>query len=252
MVAYRSSERAVARVQDQNSIGAHHKGGDSGRRSYVRRLKLPLAPTSIDCENAALAILDDTVQPAWAGEYRVLSDFLPASDVLPANAVQVSVASRGAAFTGMVREVDVQVVSLADDRLLYAIRFANDAAALLAFNFESMTLPEPVTTIFTTTAGSSSMYIAPLTAAQVTDVIATYITVDAGVAPPPGGGIEVRRSDAGWGPGAAGNLAGRFTTKTFNLPRLSRVQSYYLRQYDASSPVKYSRVSALVHVDYPL
>lgn len=252
VVAYRSSARAVARVQDQNSIAAHKNGGDSGRRSYVRRLKLPLAPTSIDCENAALAILDDTVQPAWIGEYRVLSDFLPASDVLPADAVQVSVASRGAAFTGIVREVDIAVISLADDRSLYAVRFANDAAELLAFEFESMTLPAPVSTIFTTTSGSSEMYIPSLTAAQVTDVIATYITVDAGVAPPPGGGIEVRRSDAGWGPGAAGNLAGRFTTQTFTLPRLSRVQSYYLRQYDASNPAKYSRDSALLHVDYPL
>lgn len=90
------------------------------------------------------------------------------------------------------------VVSLATDRSLYAIRFANDAASLLAFEFTDITLPTPVSTIFTTTSGSSSMYIAPLTAAQVTNVIATYITVDAGVAPPSGGGIEVRRSDAGW------------------------------------------------------
>ncbi|HKN22949.1 MAG TPA: hypothetical protein VJX73_16105 [Terracidiphilus sp.] len=252
VVAYRSSARAMARVQDQNSIGQQHNGSDSGRRSYVRRLKLPLAPTSVDCENAALAILDDTVQPAWTGEYRVLTDFLPVSDVLPANTVQVSVPSRKAAFGAIVREVDVQVVSLATDRSLYAIRFANDAASLLAFEFENMTLPTPVSTIFTTTSGSSSMYIAPLTAAQVTDVIATYITVDAGVAPPSGGGIEVRRSDAGWGPGADGNLAGRFTTQTFTLPRLSLVQTYYLRQYDASSPAKYSRDSALLHVDYPL
>jgi hypothetical protein len=201
---------------------------------------------------AIFRLSDDAVQPAWAGEYRVLSDFLPASDVLPANAVQVAVPSRGAAFRAIVREVDVEVVSLADDRSLYAIRFANDAAGLLAFEFDSMTLTQPVTTIFTTTTPSSSMYIAPLTAAQVTDVIATYITVDAGVAPPAGGGIEVRRSDAGWGPGADGNLAGRFTTQTFTLPRLSRVQSYYLRQYDGSSPAKYSRDSALLHVDYPL
>ncbi len=252
VVAYRSSARAVARVQDQNSIGQHHSGSDSGRRSYVRRLKLPLAPTSVDCENAALAILDDSVQPAWTGEYRLMSDFLPVSDVLPANAVQVSVPSRGAVFTAIVREVDVQVISLADDRSLYTIKFANDAASLLAFKFENMTLATPVTTIFTTTSGSSSMYIAALTAAQVTNVIASQITVDAGEAPPSGGGIEVRRSDAGWGAGADGNLAGRFSTETFTLPRLSRVQGYYLRQYDASSPPKYSRVSALLHVDYPL
>ena len=41
VAAYRSSARAVARVQDQNSIAAHRKGSDNGRRGYVRRLKLP-------------------------------------------------------------------------------------------------------------------------------------------------------------------------------------------------------------------
>ncbi|HZL69549.1 MAG TPA: hypothetical protein VFC29_19715 [Candidatus Limnocylindrales bacterium] len=252
VVAYRSSARAMARVQDQNSIAAHHNGSDSGRRSYVRRLKLPLAPTSIDCENAAVALLDDTVQPAWAGEYRVISDFLPVGDVIPTNAVQISAPSRGAAFMAIVREVDLQVISLRDDRSEYLLHFSNDAAELLAFKFETMILPEPLTAVFTTTVPSSSLYLPALTAAQVTNVIATEITVDAGIVPPPGGGIEVRRSDGGWGTGSDGNLAGRFTTQTFNLPRLSRVQGYYLRQYDASSPAKYSRDSALLYVDYPL
>ena len=58
------------------SIASHAVGGDAGRRSFVKRMKVPAAPTSIDCENAALALLDDTVQPAWAGEYRVVSDCL--------------------------------------------------------------------------------------------------------------------------------------------------------------------------------
>ncbi len=166
--------------------------------------------------------------------------------------VQVSAASRGAAFRAIVREVEVQVVSLCDDRAQYDIKFANDAAEPLAFEFEGVTLPAPLSTIFTTDAPSSSLYIDSLTAAKVTNVIATEITVDAGAAPPPGGGIEVRRSDGGWGSGDGGNLAGRFTTQTFTLPRLSRVQAYYLRQYDASSPAKYSRYSALLYVDYPL
>jgi hypothetical protein len=144
------------------------------------------------------------------------------------------------------------VISLCEDRSEYLLRFSNDAADLLAFKFETMTLPEPLTAVFTTTVPSSSLYLPALTAAQVTNVIATEITVDAGIVPPPGGGIEVRRSDGGWGTGSDGNLAGRFTTQTFNLPRLSRVQGYYLRQYDASSPAKYSRDSALLYVDYPL
>ena len=57
-----------------------------------------------------------------------------------------------------------------------------------------------------------------------------------GRAPPTGGGIEVRRSDGGWGPTSDGNLVGRYTNRRIGLPRLSRVQEYLLRQYDGSSP----------------
>lgn len=62
---------------------------------------------------------------------------------------------------------------------------------------------------------------------------------------------EVRWSDSGWGQFADENLAGRFTTQTFTLPRLTKVQDYFLRQFDGSTPPKYSRRSAALHVDYP-
>ena len=62
---------------------------------------------------------------------------------------------------------------------------------------------------------------------------------------------EVRWSDAGWGPYNDENLAGRFTTQAFTLPRLSRVEDYFLRQFDASVPPKYSRHSSALHIDYP-
>ena len=252
VVSYRTGGRAQARVQDLVSIAEHAQGGDKGQRLAVRRLRLPLALSDIDCETAASSILDDSVQQAWSGQYQIVSDFLPVEDVLPGDAVQVSAPSRGAQFNAIVRDVEVQVTSLGDDRSQYDIKFANDADEPLAFKLESVTLPEPLTPIYANGTPSSSLYIESLTTAQVTNVIASQITIDAGVAPPAGGGIEVRRSDGGWGPGQGGNLAGRFTTETFTLPRLSRAQSYYLRQYDGSSPAKYSRYSALLHVDYPL
>ena len=251
VVSYRASARAIARVQDANSIASHNVGVDAGRRSVVKKMKLPSAATSIDCENAALALLDDTVQPAWAGEYSIASDCLAANDVLPGDAVQVATASRHANFAAIVREVGVQLTSLARDRSEYAIRFANDAAQLLAVEFSQATLPDPLPIAFTTTGPSSLLYLPDLTAAQVTDVIDTEITIDAGTAPPTGGGIEVRRTDGGWGATSDGNLVGRYTSRSIELPRLSRIQEYLLRQYDGSSPTKYSRRSALVHVDYP-
>ncbi len=251
VIAYRSSARAIARVQDTNSINSHRKGADNGQRSCIKRLKLPAAPSSVDCENAALATLDDSTQAAWQGSYIVVSDLLPASDVTPSMQVQVSAPSWQAQFNAWVREVEVQVLGIDEDRSQYSIRFANDAAASATLEFNSVLLQEPLTTVFTVTGPSSSLYLPSLTAASVTNIIATQITIDAGTAPPPGGGIEVRRSDGGWGAGRNGNLAGRFATQNFVVPRLSRVQDYYLRQYDGSNPPKYSRYSMLLHIDYP-
>ena len=83
-------------------------------------------------------------------------------------------------------------------------------------------------------------------------VSSTTVQVDAGMAPGSGYGIEVRANDYGWGQANGRNLLGRFSTQTFNLARLAKTQDYFLRLYDGSSPPKYSRYSAALHVDYPL
>jgi len=63
---------------------------------------------------------------------------------------------------------------------------------------------------------------------------------------------EVRAHDYGWGVANDRNLLGRFNSQTFSLPRLARAQTYSLRLYDNSSPPRYSRYAAALHVDYPL
>jgi hypothetical protein len=142
---------------------------------------------------------DETVQAAWAGEYTIVSDCLPANDVLPGDAVQVAAPSRHANFTAIVRDVDVQVVALAYDRSEYAIRFANGCGGVAGHRvFEG------------DAAGSAAggvhhertiviVVFAGLDGGTGGGLIATQITVVAGSAPPTGGGIEVRRSNGGWG-----------------------------------------------------
>ena len=88
--------------------------------------------------------------------------------------------------------------------------------------------------------------------AQVTEVTSTSVTIDMGREPIGGGGFEVRRTDSGWDPLVDRNLVGRFQTRVITLTRLSRVQTWCIREYDASSPVKYSRCATQLHVDYPL
>ena len=94
-------------------------------------------------------------------------------------------------------------------------------------------------------------FLPALTAAEITQATSTSVSVDAGIEPGAGGGIEVRWSDVGWGQDNDRNLADRFSTRTFDLARAA-VRNYFLRQYDASMPPKDSRYTTALHLKYPL
>jgi hypothetical protein len=256
VASYRGAGRAVAEVVNSTIVASLANGSDNGVRGIVRTIKTPNARTQTDCENAALAILDDAVGLAWSGSYETWSDFMPsgAGDIFPGDAVAVNAPSRSAVFSAIVRKVTIDVKDLADDRGMYTIEFANDLAATLSLQEGASATAVPLQDmpVRLTTAQVGSYYLADLTNAQVTQVTSTTVSVDAGVAPANGGGIEVRAHDYGWGVANDRNLLGRFTTQTFSLPRLARSQNYFLRIYDSSSPPRYSRYAAALHVNYPL
>ncbi len=256
VASYRGSGRAVAQVQNGASVALLQNGADDGTRGSVRVAKTPGARTDVDCENAALAILDDATGVAWSGSYETWSDFLPgaAADIFPGDAIAVNVPSRNAAFTAIVREVEIQIVDPANDRGFYMIGFANDLAAPLAIEYgasaATIALQDVPPLLETTQVGA--YYQTDLTEAEITAVTSTTVQVDAGMTPPSGYGIEVRENDYGWGQANDRNLLGRFSSQSFNLARLAQTQDYFLRLYDGSSPPRYSRYSAALHVDYPL
>jgi hypothetical protein len=248
VASYRGSGRAVAQVQNAASVASLQNGADDGTRGAVRVAKTPGARTDVDCENAALAILDDATGTAWSGSYETWSDFLPG------DAITVNVPTRGASFTAIVREVEIQIADPADDRGFYTMGFANDLAAPLGIEYgagaATIALQDMPPLLETTQVGA--YYQVDLTEAQVTAVTSTTVSVDAGMSPPSGGGVEVRAHDFGWGQANDRNLLGRFSTQAFTLVRLAKTQNYFLRVYDNASPPKYSRYSAALHVDYPL
>jgi hypothetical protein len=256
VASYRGSGRAVAEVVNSASVASLQNGADNGVRGIVREMKAPSARTQADCENAALAILDDAGGLAWMGTYQTWSDFLPgaASDIFPGDGVAVNVPSRNAVFNAIVRSVAIDVVDLPDDRGMYTIEFANDLAAPLAYQDESTATTVALQDMAAqlTTAQVGNYYLANLTNAEITEVSSTTVEVDAGMAPQSGWGIEVRSHDYGWGVANDRNLVGRFSTETFSLSRLARTQNYFLRLYNNSSPPQYSRYAAALHVDYPL
>lgn len=252
-VSYRAGRRAMARVTDAASVAVLAGGNDDGVRSAVRSVSWPAPRTSEECETAALALLDDSTRAARSGEYRVWSDFLPqrAADLFPGDGLIVNAPSRDASFSAVIREVEVDMADPDNDRSRYVLRFANDAAQPLAFDFDPAHLREPLEPVETTIT-TGQVFIADLPSAEITGVSSTTLSISTGSAPPAGGGFEVRRSDTGWGQTSDRNLVGRFTAQSFTLPRLSSTQTYYIRQYDAGSPPRYSRFSTLLHVDYPL
>ena len=256
VASYRGSGRAVAQVENEANVVMLRNGSDDGTRGAVRGAKTPGARTDIDCENAALAMLDDAVGTAWSGSYATWSDFLPGSaeDIFPGDAITLNVPSRGASFSAIVREVKIEVADPAGDRSFYTIGFANDLTTPLAIEYVSTATTVPLQNMppLLQTTQVGAYYQANLTEAQITAVTSTTVIVDAGMAPPSGCGIEVRENDYGWGQANDRNLLGRFNAQTFSLARLARTQNYFLRLYDSSTPPKYSRYSAALHVDYPL
>lgn len=253
-VHYRGHGQALARITNPTSVAAQTRGIDNGLHGEVRHVREPLSRTAADCENAALAMLDDLTTPAWTGEYDTWSDFLPggAADIFPGDALNINAPSRGAIFQAIVREVDIEVKDLAGEHSIYKITFANDAAKSLAFEFNSAKIASVPGLVPMTNTQVGAVFLNSLTAAEITATSSTTVTIDAGISPIIGGGFEVRWTDEGWGQGNDRNLAGRFSSQTFTLPRLARIQNYFVRQYDASVPPKYSRYSAALHLDFPL
>jgi hypothetical protein len=172
VVRYRGSGRALARVTNPVSIAAELLGADNGVRGAVRHVKYPKARTAVDCENAALALLDDATTAAWSGTYETWSDFLPgnATDVFPGDALDINMPSRGAIFQAIVREVNIAVKDLAGDHCVYQVQFANDAAETLSFEFQAAQIATSLDVLEMTNQQVGSIFLADLTAAAVTQV----------------------------------------------------------------------------------
>lgn len=252
-VSYRGRSHAIGRVMNSASIAAHKNGADDGVRGGVRHVALPVPRTSADCETAALALLDDAGQ-GWSGEYQAWSKFLPggAVDIFPGDGLALNVPSRAAVFLGVVREVDIAGADFGGENSHYTMRFVDAGDPSLGFVFGTAAMKQAKALAPVDVSQVGNIYLADLTGADFTNVTTTTVTIDAGLTPPAGWGIEVRNSDSGWGPTNSGNLIGRYATSTFTLTRYARAQDYFLRSYDNSTPPKYSRYSAALHVDYAL
>ncbi len=251
-VSYRTQQRSVARLQNAASVAAEAASGAPGTCRWLGKVLQPVARSSADCESAAQAVLAfaTSATAALAGTYTCWN---PAQDVWPGDVLAVT--SDGVTSSLLVRRVTVEDGHAEPELLRYKIAFANDWATEWADGL-GLKLSEEIAVdaVLPQTASSApGEVLANLQQLTISALTETALQVDAGTAPPAGGGFEVRRKD--WEFGAAvdpADLVLRSPVRGLSIPRAAQVERFYVRMYDASTPPVYSRFSSAVFVNWPV
>ncbi len=136
-IFYRTEALACGRVVAPQSVQALANNEDNGTRSMVAHVTWPPPRTSLDCEQAARALLDDLTQAGYSGEYQSWVGSLPqgASDVQPGEQWNISAPSFGLNCTVIVREVEIGFQNLSDEYAEFTLKVANDAAQPFTMHF---------------------------------------------------------------------------------------------------------------------
>jgi hypothetical protein len=245
-VTYRVQQRAVARLENAASVAAEAAGGVPGTAQWLGKVLKPEARSSMDCESAALAVLSFATSraAAAAGTYVAVNP----ADVWPGDVL--AIASGGQTMSVVVRRVEIVNGMACPEVLTYRMAFANDWAEGLG-----LTLSETIAAnalLPQTALSAPGNVLANLQQLQVVSATGTALQVDAGTAPPVGGGFEVRRRDGDFGPGVDQDLVLRSPVRSFSIPREGQIEHYYVRMYDGSTPPLYSRFSSAVFTDLPV
>jgi hypothetical protein len=178
----------------------------------------------------------------------------PTSDIWPGDLLILN--TQNQTFTCMVRHVTVSQQGACPEALTYRIAFANDWAEGLGLKLSETLepdalIPTSALNLIDSATGSTLPIHTLANLPQITIAAAsTSLTIDAGTAPPTGGGFEVRRRDGGFGslsnPSASGDLVLRSPVRGFSLPIAATDETFFLRMYDASTPPLYSRFSTAI------
>ncbi len=248
-VTYRTRQRAVARLENAASIAQEALGGAPGTAAWLGKVLKPAARSTADCESAALAILSfaTSTAAALAGKYTTINPHLTA-DIWPGDLLAITSGTQTVRV--LVRGVTVDRGSDFPEVLTYHVAFANDWAEGLGVKLSESIAVDALLPQMALTAPADVL--PNLFQMTVVSVTATAIQIDAGTAPPSGGGFEVRRRDDDFGAGVDQDLVLRSPVRSFSIPREGQIEQYFLRMYDGSTPPVYSRLSSALFTDVPV
>jgi hypothetical protein len=251
-VNYRNEQRSVARLADTASITSEAVNGAPGTCRFLGAVTLPIARSSADCESAAQSVLAFATSrtAAVAGTYAMVN---PAVDLWPGDILAIT--SAGVTSSLLVRSVVVKDGGAVPEVRQYAVSFANDWATEWEAGIGTKLSEEIAADAYLPQTASSApgQVLANLQQLTVTSLTDTVLQVNAGMAPPAGGGFEVRLRDWEFGVGVDGaDLVLRSSVQSFSIPYAAQLERYYVRMYDASMPPLYSRFSSAVFVNMPV
>ena len=251
--AYRASQRAITRVENTTSVASEASTGQPGPARFFGKVLKPLSRSTADCESAALAVLSFATSRSAAiiGSYTAVNP-QQGTDIWPGDVLAIT--ESGTTTSVIVRTVEIDRTSSYPEALIYEIAFANDWAEALGLTLSETVAADALLpqTPQTTAQLAAGTVLPNLQLLQVVSATTTALQVDAGLAPPPGGGFEVRRRDNAFGPNIAQDLVLRSPVRSFSLPREAQLERYFVRMYDASNPPLYSRLSSAIFINLPV
>ena len=247
-VSYRTMGRAVGRAVNAASQQELAAAGLPVIAHWIGSVTNPPARSSADCRNAATTLVQTAASASglWSGNYRCTGATLQ-NDVWPGDALLLNTPSLNMNSQVVVRAVGLTYASTYPDLVAYDISFANDWADDLAIRTSDSVpgdawLPAPV----------SPTVLASLNNLTITAITGTTITINTGIAAPPGGGFEIRRRDFAFMPGEDPDLVMRGPQSNLTFSRESASDRFYIRMYDSATPPNYSEFSAAVFLNLPL
>lgn len=247
-VSYRTVGRALGRAVNASSQQELAAAGLPPVANWTGSVVSPPARTSADCRNAADTMVQASasVSALWRGIYKSTGQSFN-NDVWPGDALELNAPSMNINTQLVVRTVKLSYGSSYPDLVSYDIAFANDWAEDLAIKTGNSVpadawLPAPIGLTF----------LPDLTGVTVTVLSGTAVTINSGVAPPPGGGFEIRRRDFGFMAGEDPDLVLRGSQPTMTFARESVNDRFYIRMYDGSTPPNYSEHSTVLFINLPL
>ena len=190
-VRYRTVGRAIGRAVNRVSQETLLSDGLPAVVQWIGSVSSPPARSSADCRNAAAALVEGacSVSAGWNGRY--LSTRLNfADDVWPGDALSIRSPSMNMNGQVIVREVTLSYRCSCPDLLTYNISFANDWANEIAIKTANSV---PADAWYP--ANITSEFVQDLRGLAVVEINGSSMTINTGLAAPPGGGFEVRRRD---------------------------------------------------------